>query len=314
MPNDTVSEPPSSAPLAAARPSVKVPSAYDKTSLMQLAVRWFRQHVTGRQEASLKEVLEDVLQEQSSELGEISAEEKNLLKNMIHFGELTVHDIMVPRADIMAIERDISFEELHRHVVEIGHTRIPVYEDSLDKISGFIHVKDLFPAMRAGAERFDIHALLRKILFVPPSMRVVDLLLKMRVSGCHMAIVVDEYGGVSGLITIEDVLEEIVGEIEDEYDMDEEANITTYDNRHFSIKALTPIEEFNDYFNLKWSDEEFDTVAGILVTKLGHLPKKGERISFDGLHFKVLQADSRRIKILELEFPEEYVVKSKPEP
>ncbi|MBY0377137.1 MAG: CBS domain-containing protein [Gammaproteobacteria bacterium] len=235
-----------------------------------------------------------------------------MIEGVLSVSELQARDIMVSRSQMVVVEIDETVDEFLPRITESGHSRFPVIGENRDEVIGILLAKDLlnYDLKKEGSNHaIQIDKLLRKAIFIPESKRVDVLLREFRMEYNHMAIVVDEYGGVSGLITIEDVLEEIVGEIEDEYDIDEEANITSQDKRHFTIKALTPIEEFNEYFNLKWSDEEFDTVGGILVTKLGHLPKKGERISFDDLHFKVLQADSRRIKTLELELLEDYIAK-----
>ncbi len=260
-----------------------------------------------------KEEFREILRH-AAERNIIPSHALQMIEGVLSVSELQARDIMVTRSQMVVVEIDEAIDEFLPRILESGHSRFPVIGENRDEVVGILLAKDLLNYDLRQKNSFQLHTLLRKATFIPESKRVDVLLREFRMEYNHMAIVVDEYGGVSGLITIEDVLEEIVGEIEDEYDIDEEANITTYDNRHFSIKALTPIEEFNDYFNLKWSDEEFDTVAGILVTKLGHLPKKGERISFDGLHFKVLQADNRRIKILELELPEEYVAESKQKP
>ena len=301
MPSEPSSEPPSSPAPASLKPASKVVSLYDKASLMQMAIKWVRQKVSGRPESSLKEVLEDVLEDESSDAISISAEEKNLLKNMIHFGELTVSDIMVPRTDIMGIERDISLAELRDHVIKIGHTRIPVYDDSLDTIEGFIHVKDLFPHLASEAE-FEISKVIRKILFVPPSMRIVDLLLKMRVSGCHMAIVVDEYGGTDGLVTMEDLFEELVGEIQDEHDHEEQQELMLWLGDHvLEADARVAIPLLEETLGLRittgdHNDLEFDTLGGFIFFTLGRVPAKGEVLHVTSeLKIEILAADPRRI-------------------
>jgi len=301
MPNESSSEPPSSATSAGVKPAGKVVSLYDKTSLMQMAIKWIRQKVAGKPESSLKEVLEEVLEDKSEDALVISAEEKNLLKNMIHFGELTVRDIMVPRTDIMGIERDISLTELRDHVIKIGHTRIPVYVDSLDKIEGFVHVKDLFPHLASG-EAFDIGKIIRKILFVPPSMRIVDLLLKMRVSGCHMAIVVDEYGGSDGLVTMEDLFEELVGEIQDEHDHEEQQELMLWLGDHVleadARVAIALLEETlgERLTSGEISELEFDTLGGFIFFTLGRVPTKGEVVHVTShIKIEILAADPRRI-------------------
>lgn len=280
--------------------SHKPTTAYDKNPRLSAAVKWFRHKVSRRGEGSIKEIIEEALDEETADGIRISDEEKNLLKNMIHFGELTVRDIMVPRADIMALPKSASLDELKRHVIDIGHTRIPVYDESLDAIVGFLHVKDLIPCLATG-EHCDVDSMLREILFVPPSMRIVDLLLKMRVSGCHIAIVVDEYGGTSGLVTMEDLFEEIVGEIQDEHDEAEGENMF----RRLSLDVMEAdarikigeLEEALGESINKEEEDDFDTLGGYLFSTLGRVPVKGEVLKFHP-HFKfeILMADPRRIK------------------
>lgn len=279
-------------------------SAYDKQSRLGLAVKWFRHKLARRGENTIKEMLEEALEEESFSDLAISEEEKNLLKNMIHFGELTVRDIMVPRSDIMALPKQVSFDELKRHVVDIGHTRIPVYDDSLDHIEGFIHVKDLFPHLAIEAP-FDITTVLRETLFVPPSMRIVDLLLKMRVSGCHIAIVVDEYGGTAGMVTMEDLFEEIVGEIQDEHDDAEDRNTPRrIGNDILEVDARIEIgkleEALGDSVN-RDDEDDFDTLGGYIFSTLGRVPVRGEVLKIHPrLKFEIISADPRRIRTVRI--------------
>lgn len=279
-------------------------SAYDKQSRLGLAVKWFRHKLARRGENTIKEMLEEALEEESFSDLAISEEEKNLLKNMIHFGELTVRDIMVPRSDIMALPKQVSFDELKRHVVDIGHTRIPVYDDSLDHIEGFIHVKDLFAHLAIEAP-FDITNVLRETLFVPPSMRIVDLLLKMRVSGCHIAIVVDEYGGTSGMVTMEDLFEEIVGEIQDEHDDTEDRNTPRrIGNDILEVDARIEIgkleEALGDTVN-RDDEDDFDTLGGYIFSTLGRVPVRGEVLKFHPrFKFEIVSADPRRIRTVRI--------------
>jgi magnesium and cobalt transporter len=247
----------------------------------------------------------------AAERGIIASNALQMIEGVLSVSELQARDIMVPRSQMVVVEIDETVDEFLPRITESGHSRFPVIGENRDEVIGILLAKDLLNydlAKEGSNHAIQIDRLLRKAIFIPESKRVDVLLREFRMEYNHMAIVVDEYGGVSGLITIEDILEEIVGEIEDEYDIDEEANITTHDNRHFIIKAITPIEEFNDYFKLKWSNEEFDTVGGILVAELGHLPKKGELVNLENLSFKVLQADNRRVKTLELLLTEEYIV------
>jgi magnesium and cobalt transporter len=292
----------SSQPDIESRPaSVRAPSAYVTPSPMQLAIKWFRQKVMGRPEGSLKQMLEEVLEDESPELAAISDEERKLLKNMIHFGELTVCDIMIPRTQIMGIEIGTSLMDLKRHIVEIGHTRIPVYDDSLDKIEGFIHVKDLFP-LTVESRSFDMKKVMREILFVPPSMRIVDLLLRMRVSGCHIAIVVDEYGGTDGLVTMEDLFEELVGEIQDEHDEDaEELMLEWVGDQALEVDARVPILQLEEALGEPIVDplleRDYDTVGGLVFFALGRVPVKGEVLHLSSrFKIEIIAADLRRIR------------------
>ena len=283
----------------------KPSTAYEAPSRLSTAVRWFRDKVGGRTEGTIKEMLEEALGDESGEHSTISAEEKSLLKNMINFGELTANDVMIPRPDIMGIRRDVSLEDLKKHVIEIGHTRIPVFDDSLDSIEGFIHVKDLFPAL-AREEKFDITKLLRTILFIPPSMRIVDLLLKMRVSGCHIAIVVDEYGGTDGLVTMEDLFEELVGEIQDEHDdTNTQSQLKWMGDHLLEVDARISVEQLQEALGEPLQDEksssEIDTLGGFIIQQLGRVPVRGEVILLKPtLKAEIIAADPRRIRLVRL--------------
>ena len=278
-------------------------SSVEAPSRLSGAVRWFREKLGTRNEGSLKEMIEEALEDVAGETSNISAEEKSLLKNLINFGELSAYDIMVPRSDIMGVHRGVSLAELKQHVITIGHTRIPVYDESLDNIDGFIHVKDLFPHIVSGAP-FDIAQVIREILFVPPSMRIVDLLLKMRVSGCHIAIVVDEFGGTDGLVTMEDLFEQIVGEIQDEHDGHESAPTMRWLGDHVvEADARTTIEKLEQALAEKLCEapvgEDIDTLGGLIFSQLGRIPVRGEVLMFKPtLKAEILQADPRRIRFV----------------
>jgi magnesium and cobalt transporter len=284
----------------------KSKSAYEAPSRLSLAVRWFRNKLGGKNEGSLKEMIEEALEDESGEAASnISAEEKSLLINLIHFGELTVQDVMVPRSDIMAVERSVSLESLKQHIIDIGHTRIPVYEESLDNVVGFIHVKDMFPHLSSG-ETFDIGMVIREILFVPPSMRIVDLLIKMRVSGCHIAIVVDEFGGTDGMVTMEDLFEEIVGEILDEHDDHESTESMRWLGDHvLEVDARTSIEKLEQALGEPLCDseigEDIDSLGGLIFSILGRIPVRGEvHMLKPNLKAEILQADPRRIRLVRI--------------
>lgn len=279
--------------------------AYDAPSRLSLAVRWFREKLGTRNEGTLKEMIAEALEEDSGPASTISPEEKSLLINLIHFGELTVQDVMVPRAQIMGVEKNVSSAEIKKHIVEIGHTRIPVYDGSLDAIEGFIHVKDMFSHLASG-EPFELSRILRDILFVPPSMRIVDLLLKMRVSGCHIAIVVDEFGGTDGMVTMEDLFEEIVGEIMDEHDGHEATELMRWLGDHVvEADARIGIEKLEEALGEKLCDEEIaedvDSLGGMIFTLLGRIPVRGEvHMLKANLKAEILQADPRRIRLVRI--------------
>jgi magnesium and cobalt transporter len=214
--------------------------------------------------------------------------------------ELQVRDVMIPRAQMVVLEHDWSLERLITEIVESGHSRLPVIDDNKDNVIGILIVKDLLAHAFDRREDFDLRILLRPAKFIPESKRLNVLLKEFRGNRLHMAIVVDEYGGVAGLITIEDVLEEIVGEIDDEHDIDDEGASIRPQGEAFIVKALTPVEEFNKYFQADFSDERADTIGGLVMMDLGRLPKGGEIIELDRFHFRVLRADNRRIHLLEM--------------
>lgn len=269
-------------------------------SPLQLLARWVRQAWHHKQ-GTLKEALEEVLEEHDGELA-ISSEERNLLKNMIAFGELKVGDVMIPRTDICAVPDNISREEFKSHIAEHRHTRIPVYHETLDNVVGVVHIKDFFIGHAENGEPFDVHSIKRDVLFVPPSMRIVDLLMKMRLSTTHMAIVVDEYGGTDGLVTMEDLFEEIVGEIHDEHDEDEEMpSLAWVSDKALEADARVKVDDLAHELQIDLASAEdsddYDTVGGLIFSHLGRIPAKGEVVDFDhGLKLEILSADPRRIK------------------
>ena len=224
-----------------------------------------------------------------------------MIEGVLQVDDMQVRDIMIPRSQVVVLEREASPDELLRSIVESGHSRFPVIGESRDEVIGILLAKDLLLyAFERTDGRLNVRDILRPAIFVPESKRLNVLLKDFRSSRNHMAIVVDEYGGVAGMVTIEDVLEQIVGEIEDEHDVEEEDTIRKHSEVHYTIKALTPIEDFNEYFELSLSDEEFDTIGGLVIHQIGHLPKRGERIVIGKLLFKILRADSRRVHMLQL--------------
>ncbi len=231
----------------------------------------------------------------------IDPEERLMLMNILKLDELKVGEVMVPRADIVALEALATLDEAMTLIRKEMHSRIPVYRDTLDHIIGMVHVKDLIGQVHSRS--FDLGKVMRKSLFVPPSMSVRDLLAKMRASRIHLAIVVDEYGGTDGLVTIEDLVEEIVGEISDEHDEVEAPLLVTLANGAIEADARLPIADLERHFGLKLRDEEreetIDTVGGLVAALMGHVPRTGERVHHpSGVELEVIDADLRRVKRL----------------
>jgi magnesium and cobalt transporter len=203
---------------------------------------------------------------------------------------------MIPRAQMVVVQRDAPIKDIFQVIVESGHSRFPVVADDKDEVSGILLAKDLLPQiLNKDTSEFQVEELLRPTVVVPESKRLNVLLREFREKRSHMAIVIDEYGGVAGLVTIEDVLEEIVGEIEDETDVAMDSFIRRISDDDFFIKALTPIDEFNEYFKTSFSDEEFDTIGGLVIQALGHMPIRNETAVIEGFEFKVINADQRKI-------------------
>jgi magnesium and cobalt transporter len=223
-----------------------------------------------------------------------------MMEGVMKVSELQVRDVMIPRAQMVVLEHDWSLERLIAAIVESGHSRLPVIDENKDNVIGVLIVKDLLAHAFDPREDFDLRVLLRPAKFIPESKRLNVLLKEFRSNRLHMAIVVDEYGGVAGLITIEDVLEEIVGEIDDEHDTDDETAFIRPQGEAFIVRALTPVEDFNQYFQADLSDERADTIGGLVMMELGRLPKGGETVNLGRFHFQVLRADNRRIHLLEM--------------
>jgi magnesium and cobalt transporter len=228
--------------------------------------------------------------------------ELNMLQGVLEVSETKVRDIMIPRSHMVVLDHDADLSELLKSIVESGHSRFPVIGEDRDEVIGILLAKDLlrsFAANRKGTPP-EFHKLLRPVVFIPESKRLSTLLNEFRESHNHMAIVVDEYGGVAGLATIEDVLEQIVGDIDDEHDPEEAEYIQRQNDEQHLVLALTRIEDFNEYFHCELDDEEYDTVGGLVMHELGRLPRRGEVFTHDGFTFKVLRADRRRIESLEV--------------
>lgn len=232
------------------------------------------------------------------------AEVLAMVEGALQVGDMHVRDIMVPRAEMVVVRDGLAPEEFVAEVIESGHSRFPVIGDSRDEVEGILLAKDLLAYFASEGEKFDMDDVMRPVVYIPESKRLNVLLREFRESRNHMAIVVDEYGGVAGLVTIEDVLEQIVGEIDDEHDAVEGTDIRRLSNGEYVVKARTHIEDFNEYFGTRYSEEEFDTIGGLVIKLFGHLPRRGETAEIEGVGFRVLRADKRRVHLLRVTAPE----------
>lgn len=229
----------------------------------------------------------------------IDAETLGMIEGVILFSQMKVRDIMLPKKQMTSIPQDAELHEVIEIVTQSGHSRFPVTGDSRDEVVGILHAKDLLRFQDQQNISFDVLDIARQVTFVPESKRLDLLMGEFRSNRNHMAIVVDEYGAVAGFVTLEDIIEQIIGDIEDEFDIDEEAYVKTHGDSRYIIKAHTPIEEFNEELHAHFSDEWYDTIGGIVMAKFGYLPKRGEIITMDDFEFKIINADARRIKLLE---------------
>jgi magnesium and cobalt transporter len=237
---------------------------------------------------------------------ELDAEEKSMLSGVLEVSETQVREVMVPRSQMVVIDIEDDWDETLKLIVESGHSRFPVIGEDRDEVLGILLAKDLLRYYGSDeANELTIQKLLRPASVIPESKRLNALLKEFRASHNHMAIVVDEYGGVAGLLTIEDVLEEIVGEIDDEHDQEEAEYIRPDGDRNgkpcFAVRALTRVEDFNEYFECELADDEYDTIGGLVLHELGRLPRRGEKIGFGGFEFAVIKADDRRIDALQVQ-------------
>ena len=254
-------------------------------------------------DTNLRESLEDVLEDEVGNDESLTGEELHMLRNLLGFKDVRVEDVMVPRADITAVDEKTSLEDLGGLFTQSGHSRLPVYKQSLDHPIGMVQIKDLVVMLAGKAPKVPLKALIRDILFAPPSMPALDLLLRMQASRSHMALVVDEYGGTDGLVTIEDLIEEIVGEIEDEYDDQDGPQIVTRSGDILEAQARLPIEQLEEKLGITLvdEDEDIDTLGGLVFTLAGRVPQRGEMIIHkNGIEFEVRDADPRRIKTLRI--------------
>ena len=249
-----------------------------------------------------REEIHDLLQQAESVFDE---DEQEMLSGVLEVAETQVRDVMIPRSQMVVIELDQGLDDMLSTIIDSGHSRFPVIGEDRDEVLGILLAKDLLRHFRKpNGEQLDVKSMLRPASVIPESKRLNALLKEFRASHNHMAIVVDEYGGVAGLLTIEDVLEEIVGDIDDEHDPEEaefiQEDVAVNGEPCFSVRALTRIEDFNDYFDCELDAEEYDTIGGLVMHELGRLPRRGERLTFDGFEFRVARADSRRIDLLQV--------------
>ncbi len=227
--------------------------------------------------------------------------ELTMLQGVLQVSQMQVREVMVPRSHMVVLEHDAPMDELLQTIIDRGHSRFPVIGEDRDEVLGILLAKDVLRFfVESPGKEFDLEKALRPATFIPESKRLDALLQEFRISRNHIAIVVDEYGGTAGLLTIEDVLEQIVGDIDDEHDPEEAEPIQERDGNRYQVLALTRIEDFNEYFGVQMDDQAFDTVGGLVMHEFGRLPRRGESIAIGGMHFKVIQADRRRIHSFEV--------------
>ena len=269
-------------------------------SIVRSVSSWLVRAFARNGDATWQESLEELIEEEEDIAEQITPEERDLLMNLLRFGRLNAEDAMVPRPDIVAVEESATLEDIVGMIRQDGHSRMPVYRDTLDEIVGMVHIRDVMPYW-GGTNEFQLPQIIRPLLFVPQSMPVVDLLAKMRVSRLHMAVIVDEYGGTDGLVTIEDLVEEIVGEIEDEHDVVSTPTLSISPDGAVEADARTEIEALESHFGVQLRDNEFDedldTVGGLVSRLAGRVPLRLDRLSHpSGLTFEIVDADPRRVK------------------
>jgi len=279
----------------------------DSTGRIGVSGRW-RARITRTLAAGLKDraQLVEMLAE-SRQRGVLDADAFAMLEGVLAVADLQVRDIMIPRVQMVCLHRDDPIARILPAVVESGHSRFPVLDDDRDDVVGILLAKDLL-RLFAGATpaKFDMREYLRPVVFVPESKRLNVLLKEFRGSRNHMAIVVDEYSGVAGLVTIEDVIEQIVGDIDDEFDVEDDQNIRREAERQFNVRGSTRIDEFNQFFNAELPAGEFDTVAGLVIKQFGRMPRRGESVTLGEFEFRVLRTDRRRIDSLRVTIPSKF--------
>jgi len=252
---------------------------------------------------NVRESIKDVIDDRSNAKNgfDLSSKEKSILTNILSINQLKASDVMIPRASIVSVSHQSNYDELIKIIENESHSRMPVFRKDLDDVLGMVHIKDIIKYAGEKKTKFNIVDVVKEVLFVPPTMPVLNLLLKMQATKLHMALVIDEHGGTDGLITIEDVVEEIVGEIEDEHDKDDNFSFKSIDSKIFEAKADMTLEDFNKQSNLNLHKEDVDTLGGYVFSIINRVPNKGEIIKSDELFiFEVLDADPRKIKKLKI--------------
>lgn len=283
-------------PAGAAKPITET-----ETQKPSLVRRWMRMLRNGRNGSNIRETFEELIEQHEEREQPINDRERALLEKVLTIGDLTVNDVMVPRADIVAVERQVPLEEIVKLMADEAHSRLPVYRGTLDDAIGMVHIKDVFAATTRKSNK-KLSDIIRVVLYVAPSVRVLDLLLQMRVARTHMALVVDEYGGIGGLATIEDLVEQIVGEIEDEHDVDGGPRLRTADGNAVLADARVTLEEFETkvgpFLTEEDREEDIDTLGGLVFSIVGRVPVRGEIIRHEksGIEFEIREADPRRIR------------------
>ena len=246
-----------------------------------------------------REQLTELLRD-AQRLGYLDADSLRMIEGVLQVSEMSVSEIMLPRSEMIVVNKEAKYEEILPIAIKSGHSRFPVIGENKDEVIGILLAKDLLNySLEQERDNFSLKDILRPAVFIPENKRLGILLNEFRKNRNHIAIVVDEYGGVSGLVSIEDVLEQIVGDIEDEHDVDKGIYIRKHKENAYSVKAITPIEEFNQFLGTQLKDDEYDTVGGLVLQGFGHLPKRGETVTIEGIAFKVLRANNRRIQVLQ---------------
>jgi len=274
-------------------------------SLIKKIIQWFSPEPKNKDE--LVDILADA---QNREL--INPETKLMIDGVLEVSEMKVRDIMIPRSQMVTLDRNQNLDEFLPIILESGHSRFPVVNEDIDHVDGILLAKDLLSfGFNSDVGEFSLKEIIRPAIIVPESKKVEPLLKEFRSNRYHMALVADEYGGISGVITIEDILEQIVGEIEDETDDEIEEDIKLLAGNVYNVSALTGLEDFNEYFNSQFDEKSADTIAGIVIRQLNHMPQKGERLIVGLFEFKVLAADNRRLQMLQVTVDKKHKVNGK---